>query len=217
MPGVAAVITNGDLTGLAKYKQSIELADTIICVDGAARRVLETEIKPDVLLGDLDSIDQASKTKLQAAGVSVEKHPAEKDQTDTELALDYCVRAGLNEVRLFGAVGSRLDHSLANIFLFIKAKQWGLDLMLYTATGLSRLVNSNLNITGEPGDIVSLLPLSATVTGVTLTGLKYPLTNAVIQFGSTQGISNQLTANTACITVERGTLLVIHTPAAYHA
>ncbi len=212
MSKTAAVITNGNLTALAQVREIITGTELIICVDGAAEHLKLHGIVPHVLLGDLDSVSEETRAALAKMDVAIEKYPAEKDQTDTELAMEYCARNGVRKVFLFGATGSRLDHSLANVFLFVKAKNLGLDVTLFTNTSRVQLVNQKLTIRGKPGDLFSLLPLSENVTGITLEGLKYPLQDATIELGSSLGISNELTGDTATVTVKSGNLLAVFTP-----
>ncbi|WP_366924684.1 thiamine diphosphokinase [Metallumcola ferriviriculae] len=215
MNKIAAIITNGNLDLLEQNKKQIMETDFIVCVDGAASILTRWNIQPHVLLGDLDSINLAARRSMEQMGVPIQQHPVEKDQTDTELALHYCTKKGFSKVLLFGALGSRLDHSLANVLLCLAAQKLGLQLTIFTDTGWARLVGTHLSIQGEPGDLLSLLPLSECVSGVTLDGMKYPLDNASIHLGTTRGISNELSGNCASVSVTSGDLLAIFTRQAH--
>ncbi len=206
------IVTNGILENVDKLRQLMREGYPLVCADGAADSLKAFNILPDVLIGDLDSIDPATQKNLEQEGVIVEKWPAEKDYTDTELALLYCSQREANQVFLFGSIGSRLDHSLANVFLTVRAQKLGIRLYIVTDTSIVTLVDKELFLKGKPGDLLSILPITNQVTGATLKGFKYPLENAAIELGSTLGISNEFLAAETSITVKSGYLLAIHTP-----
>ncbi|MBO8167924.1 MAG: thiamine diphosphokinase [Thermoanaerobacteraceae bacterium] len=206
------VVTNGNLEAIAELKKTAARTAALVCVDGAADSLKKCGLIPDVLIGDFDSIEPETKEELEQHGVMLESYPPEKDFTDTELALKYCANHGAKTVYLFGALGSRLDHSLANILLCVKAKEWGLHLIIVTGTGRAQIVDKRLQLSGHKGDMLSLLPLSPAVHGVTLRGLKYPLDNATMKLGASLGVSNEFIEESAIIEVKSGYLLAIHTP-----
>ena len=211
MSNTFIIVTNGVLENADKLRQLIREGYPLVCADGAADSLKAFNILPDVLIGDLDSIAPATLKDMEQKGVQVEKWPPEKDYTDTELALLYCSQRKAKQVFLFGSVGSRLDHSLANVFLTVRAQKLGIRLYLVTNTSIITMVDKELFLEGKPGDLLSLLPITNQVTGATLKGFKYPLENATIELGSTLGISNEFLTTETSIAVKSGYLLAIHT------
>jgi thiamine pyrophosphokinase len=167
---------------------------------------------PDVVLGDLDSASAEVRGALEAAGAEVERFPREKDQTDTEIALLAAKRRGATQIELLGALGgARLDHALANVLLLALPSLRGVPVTLRDERHEVRLIRGGerLALAGTPGDLVTLLPLTRTVGGVTTTGLRYALQDGVLRMGSSRGVSNELTRKRATLSVGRGSLLVV--------
>lgn len=138
-------------------------------------------------------------------------HPAAKDKTDTELALDYAVARGAREVELFGALGGRLDHLLANVALLTHARNRGVVMRVVDGDTTAFLAAARTAIPARRGDLVSLLPVSASVSGVTTAGLRYPLRKATLRRGSSLGVSNVATSGVPTVRVGRGQLCVVVT------
>jgi thiamine pyrophosphokinase len=192
----------------------------VVAADGGARHAAALGVRIDRWVGDGDSIDPVELEALGGAGVAIERAPAEKDESDAELALVAALDAGATAVILLGALGGpRVDHALANIGLLAHPALNGRRLVLYDerAARLSLLVAAQLPVTvelrGRPGDLVSLLPAGETATGVTTRGLQYPLDGEPLLLGRTRGVSNVRTGTVASVTLESGRLLVIETPA----
>ncbi len=206
----AVVFVNGevqDYTALAKW---LRPGDHLIGADGGTRHMLALGLMPDVVVGDLDSLEPETVTKLIAQGVDVERYPVAKDQTDLELAIERGLRAGASEILLLGALGGRLDQTLANL-LILAQRNWPVPLRLAEGSQLAQLLRSGetLMLPAAPGSTVSAIPLSAVVTGITYTGLEYPLEDATLTLGSTRGVSNVVASSPATITIDEGVLLVV--------
>ena len=209
----AAVVPNGPgrLTGAALA--SVRAADLVIAADGGARRLLDLGIAPHYLVGDLDSLPQQTLARLTSAGCRLQRHPADKDATDTELAIELALVRGATDIDLVGATGgARLDHSLANVLLL--AADWppGVRLRLVEAAATARVLHAgqSVDVPGTVGDIVALLPLAGPARGITTRGLRYALAGEDLAFGRARGVSNVLTAPVATISLAAGLLLVIH-------
>jgi len=205
----AAIIANGSFHVGGPVQGCLEQADFIICADGGAEHVLKLGIIPHVLLGDFDSISHRTREILRERGVEFVPFSPVKDKTDTELAVEYAVEAGAREIFLLGATGSRLDHTLANLYLLCRANLLGVKLSLVDRVNQVWLVEERITLQGSRGQYLSLLPLSPRVTGVTTRGLKYPLTGATLVWGSSWGISNEFLGGEAEVTLTGGQLLVI--------
>lgn len=193
----------------------LDEADLVMAVDGGAAWLQSIGRRPDVLVGDLDSIEPAVVDQLERGGVEVERHPVEKDSSDCELALAHAVRRGADRIVVLGAIGGeRLDHELANVLLLVAPTQpGGLDLRIVRGATCLRVVRSGSTLTIEArlGSLVSLLPLGGDAEGVTTSGLRYALHDEPLHMGSTRGLSNVVAAQPASVRLRQGTLLVIET------
>jgi thiamine pyrophosphokinase len=191
-------------------------ADLVIAADGGATSLDRLDRRPDLLVGDLDSTDPALVERLATAGTRVERHAIDKDASDTELALDAAVAAGATEVILLGALGgSRLDHELANLLLLADRSLRHVDARVVHGTSSVRVLSGGgeLLLSGEPGGLVTLLPIGGYATGVTAAGVRWPLDGAVLAMGRSRGLSNEITSQPASVSLEGGALLVIESAA----
>ena len=195
----------------------------VIAADGGAIHAGPLGLTVDQWVGDGDSISPALLAQLEAAGVGIVRAPADKDETDTELALLAAIDAGADEITILGALGgARTDHALANVGLLGHPALDGRPVRLYDEHGarLSLLVAPDAAgqpvthaLAGRPGDIVSLVPIGASAVGVTTDGLRFALRGEPLVLGRTRGVSNVRMEPVARVTLESGRLLVIETPA----
>ena len=201
----AGDLAPGDVAGL-------DDADVVIAADGGGESVVRVGRRPDRLVGDLDSVDPETVARLEAAGTTVERHPADKEASDTELALRAALDAGATSVVLLGATGGeRLDHELANLLLLVDPSFAGLPVTAVHGDTTMRAVRAGerLALAGRIGDLVTLLPIGGEAVGVTTTGLRWTLRDAVLRLGGSRGLSNQVVAPPAAVAVDRGALLVV--------
>ena len=206
----AVVVASGELA--PRDERWLEWADLVIAADGGAAALTRHGRRPDVLVGDLDSVDAALVDDLAAAGTRVERHPADKEASDSELALGAAIAAGAGEIVLIGATGGpRLDHELANVLLLADPAFVGRQVRLIHGSTVVRAIagGDRLELTGSEGDLVTLLPIGGDVAGVTTGGLRWPLAEATLTMGRSRGLSNQIDAPPASVSLERGTLLVV--------
>jgi thiamine pyrophosphokinase len=189
-------------------------ASLVIAADGGAAALDRLGRRPDRLVGDLDSADATLVERLAATGVAIERHPADKDESDTELALDAARAAGATEVVLLGALGGdRLDHGLANLLLLTDAELSGVDIRLVGGGSVVRVLHGghSLLLRGPVGALVTLLPIGGNAAGVTTDGLRWPLAASELRTGRSRGLSNVVERTPAAVSLEHGTLLVIET------
>ncbi len=207
----AIIFANGLLNDADAVRAALAPDDVLIAADGGARHCRALGLTPAVVIGDFDSLDGADLARLEAAGVRVIRHPARKDFTDLELALQHAAALGAEEVLIFAALGARWDQTLANLLLpaapgfervRIRLIDGPQEMMLLRGGG-------SLELTGAPGDTVSLIPLGGDAHGVTTHGLEYPLSAGDLQFGATRGVSNVLLGEKAAVQVKDGLLLCI--------
>ena len=204
------VVASGDLD--PRDTMLLDRADLVIAADGGASSLDRLGRRPNLLVGDLDSTDAALVERLAAAGTRVERHPIDKDASDTELAFEVALAAGATEILLLGAVGGeRLDHELANVLLLADPALTGHDVRLARGSISLRVLRGGeqLALAGDPGDLVTLLPIGGDVSGVTTHGLRWALEGASLRVGRSRGLSNEVVAAPASVQMEHGTLLVV--------
>jgi thiamine pyrophosphokinase len=165
----------------------------------------------DVVIGDLDSISSSNKDELRQNKTEVIQYSSKKDETDLELALKLALERGSDWIRVAGALGGRVDHSLANISLLSHPMLNGLDCRFDDGVVEVTLIIDEDIITGNPGDLVSLLPWGGDCSEVITSGLQYWLNNETLYPGSSRGVSNTLIEPAAKISLAKGRLLCIHT------
>jgi len=206
------IFANGIITDAPRLRAYLRPDDLIICADGGTRHAHQMGLIPHIIVGDLDSLEPELASHMEQAGVEIQRHSPHKDQTDLELALQLAVSKEPREIMLMGALGGRLDQMLGNIMLLTRPEYVGIRLTVVEANQTAILLRNHdsLTLQGQIGDTLSLIPLTATVTNVTLQGVAWPLINATLTLGSTWTISNQLTAPVATVQIGLGLLLVIH-------
>ncbi len=211
----ALILANGELAQPDVLRARIQAAafDLVLGVDGGARYAAPLGVALHAVVGDMDSLTAAQRQALP--GVKLVTYPPEKDETDLELALLYAKEQGAEEMVIAGALGGRLDATAANLMLLASEGLQPSRLELWHGAQTAWVVRPpGVEITGQAGDMVSLVPLTGDVLGVTERGFKYPLHRARLPLGSARGVSNVLEKTAGHISLERGLLLVTHTPAA---
>jgi thiamine pyrophosphokinase len=194
----------------------------VVAADGGARLADRLGVRLDRWVGDGDSLGEDGLAELEAAGVPIERSRADKDESDTELAIRAALREAADGIVIVGGLGGRrIDHALANIGL-LAMPELG-DRRAVILDGRSRLTlirapradGSPVDrpLPGRVGDIVSLLPIGPGVEGVTTRGLAYPLTAEPLPTGGARGLSNVRSAPDAGVSVTAGSLLVVESPA----
>jgi thiamine pyrophosphokinase len=207
----AVIFANGVLTKPEKARSVLRSGDLIIAADGGARHCSSLGIKPDIVIGDFDSLDPDEMSALEAAGARLVRYPIRKDFTDLELAIQFANEKDAEEVLVLGALGSRWDQTLANLLLPAARAYSIMHIRILDGSQEISLIQADqtLSLSGQPGDIVSLLPLGGNVQGVTTKGLEYPLVYETLYFGATRGISNVMLDRQAEIKLKSGLLLCI--------
>jgi len=205
------LFANGELPYPDQARALIRPDDFILCADGGARHVMSLGLTPDRVVGDFDSLDSTDLLRLSRDGAELDVYPRDKDYTDLELALQVARDLRPEEVILLGALGGRLDQTLANIFLLARPEYATLRVTLVNGPERAWVVRDELVVRGRPGDILSVIPLTPDVTGLTYhDGLRWPLTDAALPFGSSRGVSNELVAEEARLSLKTGVILVVY-------
>jgi len=208
---IVIIFANAPLSRPPDLLNRIKQADLIIAADGGANHCLALGIVPDVLLGDLDSIEPGVLQKCQETGAAIHRYPERKNATDLELSLDFALEKGAEKVWLLGGHGGRWDMSLATIMLAASEKYRALGITLLGADCSMKILHPGTlhRFTGCVGGTVSFLPLKGDSSGITLSSFEYPLTNYAIPFGSTRGISNIVQSDMATEQHDSGILLCV--------
>lgn len=210
----AVIFANGELNDRQQTLQWLDDEDLLIAADGGSRHYLALGLIPEIIIGDLDSLESDLLEKFETLGSRIVRHPARKDFTDLELALRFAAERGVEDILVFGALGARWDQTLANMLLPTHPDLASARIRLIDGRQEIRLIRpgERLQVQGSPGDTVSLIPLKEAVSGVSTHGLEYPLSDEGLDFGATRGVSNVLLGDQAEIFIRAGLLLcvVIH-------
>lgn len=184
--------------------------DLLIGADSGARFLITNGLRPDIAIGDFDSVSEEDLLEIRKiSGQTIACDPIDKDYTDTEMAIRLALDLQPTEIILLGALGTRFDHSLANVHLLALSSQQQVKMTIIDDHNKISLISDQLIIEQQGYPNVSLLPLSLKVEGITLDGFQYPLTDAELTIGQSLGISNVLVSSTGTISIRTGLLLVI--------
>jgi thiamine pyrophosphokinase len=209
----AFIFANGKRLNLAAVRQMIRPEDYLVAADGGLRYLAQLGLSANLVIGDLDSISSAELAELQKSTARVMRYPRGKNETDLELALETVVQEGCKTILVLAALGGRLDMTLSNIFLLALPGLAAVDVRLedgFEEVFLIRPGGTGREISGQPGDTVSLLPWGGPAGGVRTQGLLYPLRGETLYPERSRGISNQLVGSQASVTLADGLLICIH-------
>jgi thiamine pyrophosphokinase len=178
-------------------------SDFVIAADGGYAVLQKVGIKPDLVVGDFDSLGYLPNHP------HVVRHPVEKDDTDLALAAKEGLARGFRRFVFFGGVGGRLDHTLANLALLHRLSLNGYQGFLYgEGAVLTAITNATLTFCAPKGNTLSVFAVGADAHGVSLQGVKYPLESASLTPSIALGVSNEFTDRAACVSVQDGSLLL---------
>ncbi len=206
------IIANGTRRARRQLQSLARSAALVIAADGGAEIAERAGVSPHLLIGDMDSVPAPTRDRLASLGIEIQATSPDKDQTDAELALEIAAARGASEVWLAAALGGRVDHTLANLLLPLLARRLGVRLRLVDGRTEAHLAEGPVVLNARVGDLVSLIPLSPAVEGITTVGLRYPLRDEPLVRGATRGISNVVVSTPAGLAgVGAGDLLLVHT------
>lgn len=201
----AIIFSGGSYGNLDFYKKELRADDFIITADGGYLMAEKLGVKVDIALGDFDTIDKAC---VKAEKIVVLNK--EKDLTDSQSALLLVKEQKIDKCMMFGGTGSRIDHTLANIFLLKSAKDMGIELCIYDENNIIYYTEDEIEISKKEGYHLSVVQLTD-CENVSLSGLYYPLQNKNLPFCDIIGISNEFTEDSCRISLSHGSLLVMLT------
>lgn len=210
MSKTGIIISGGDISKKDNIKDFISSEAVVVCADYGYVYAGQNGISPTAVIGDFDSIAEVG-GEIPHGNFETEVFKVEKDQSDTQLCVDYLLKKNIKNIIIFGALGGkRFDHSFANIQLLEYGKKRGANIRIINGCTEIFLVDSEkIEISGKIGDCVSVFALH-NAKGVSYSGLKYPLENAEIKSDVPFGLSNSMTKETAEVSVKKGELLIMH-------
>lgn len=178
----------------------------VVAIDRGFSYVESIGVRPDVALGDFDSLGYVPQ------GVEVLTFDSHKDKSDMELAFDYARSKGARAVSVYGALGKRLDHTLANLGVFAQASEQGMRVMAIDRSWALRMLTgpAQLVLPAREAGVCSVFAMNDEARGVTIRGLEYPLEDAVLTNRTSLGLSNEFIGEEASISVQTGTIAVIY-------
>ncbi len=209
----ALILVNGELYQPDVLRSRIRAGafDLVLGADGGARYADTLNVTLDAIIGDLDSFSALEQPGI--GNTELVSYPAEKNETDLELALLYVEQQGADQIVMVGAMGGRMDMTIANILLITQASLSSCRIEVWHGEQTGWFIKPpGEDISGHPGDTLSLIPLGGDASGITTKGLKYSLKDEKLIFGPARGISNLLEKPPAHIKLAEGLLLAIHTP-----
>ena len=204
-----AIFANGILPNLERARLLVNKDDFLICADGGCQHALALGLQPSLVIGDLDSMTLEVRSMIDHK-VKIIEHPHDKDETDLELAIRYGLEHKPDSILIVGALGNRLDQTLGNIALLSDPKLATLNVRLDDGVEEAMFCRNVMQVTGAPGDVVSLIPWGGAVAGVRTEGLRWPLHGETLYPDKTRGISNEMLNDQVNIRIESGLLLIVH-------
>lgn len=204
------IFANGDLKNPEAIKRLAAQTGMIIAADGGLAHVQALGLIPHLLIGDLDSVSEDQIRWAEEQGAEVRRFSMDKDETDLELALIAAAETNPQRIFIVAALGGRLDQTLSNIFLLNLPFLVDSDVRIDDGQQEVILVRGVVDLVGAPGDLVSLLPLSPIVCGITSSGLEYPLHDETMIFFHSRGVSNRMTGRKAHVEFQSGILICLH-------
>lgn len=206
----AVIFAGAKITNYEFCKEYIEGATLIICCDGGVHHTKALGITPHYIVGDFDSASQEVLSYYKEKNIPICQYPTKKDETDMQIGIHLALAKGATELVLFGGIGNRFDHTLANAHLLLGLLKKGIRARLVDQNNCVELVDKPTTIYGKVGDLVSTIPLSMMVKGVTLTGFEYPLVNRDLALDDDLvAVSNVLAKKEATIEFTEGYLFII--------
>jgi len=215
MPRIV-VFANGELPDLESARALLQPSDYLIAADGGANHLMKMGILPEVVIGDLDSVDDDILFELTNAEVNIEQYSEDKDETDIELALRYAIEMQPTSILIVGALGGRLDQTIANLSILTDPMLPKIDIRLDDGVEeaffcrASTAKGGQAQVQGRSGDTVSLIPWNGPAEGVATEGLQWPLYGETLFPDKSRGVSNAILGESASIKLEKGLLLIVH-------
>ncbi len=203
------IFANGNLDNPPSILNGIQPSDLVIAADGGTHHCRSIGIVPQVIIGDLDSLEESDVAFYHSMGTEIIKFPAQKDETDLELALRLAVKRASTQAYIIGGMGARWDMTIANVLLAAHPQFSGISICLLDGHDTLTILHGacQMDFPGHRGHTLSLIPLGGDAQGITTSGMEYPLEDETLYFGSPRGVSNIIIGDPAWVSLRQGTLL----------
>ncbi len=195
----AMIFAGGEFGGAPQTKNCFT-----VCADGGYKNAVKAKIVPDVVIGDMDSIGDIPEN------IETVRASTRKDETDTQLCIDYLAEKGYDDITVVCALGGRCDHEFANLMLTVYGANRGVKVTLQGDNVSVSAIKGKAVFKGSRGDTFSMFPVGGDAEGVTTQGLSYSLSGDTLKFDTPMGISNVFTADEACVSARKGIIIAIH-------
>lgn len=184
--------------------------DKVIVADRGLEILNKINLVPNYIIGDFDSVNESILNEYKNKNIEVLKLNPEKDYTDTHMALKLAIELKSNQIYILGALGKRMDHTIANIHILKEAVDNNINCKIIDKNNEIELITSGTNeVKNSKYKYISLIPLTSNVTGIILKGFKYSLDNATLEIGQSIGVSNEIVSDKAEIIIKTGILIMI--------
>ncbi|MGH2629225.1 MAG: thiamine diphosphokinase [Actinomycetota bacterium] len=181
----------------------------VIAADVGLAEANRMGVEVDLLVGDMDSVSRGDLEAFEDAGGEVRRYPQDKDATDLELAIAAAMAADVGRMVVVGGSGGRLDHLLGNALLLASPRHAGIDVDAVFGAALLHVVRGRRELTGTPDELISLLAVGGPAAGVRTEGLRWTIDDAVLEPGSSLGISNRFLGGRAVVEVAHGVVIAV--------
>lgn len=199
----AVIIGNGTIDDYNYIGGKLRKNDYVICADGGYKHAVALNVKPAVVIGDMDSIGE---NEYDGEVINL---PIRKDFTDSEVCVKYILLKDFDEILMLAFTGTRADHTLTNMLLLKQIAEAGKNAKIVDEHNEIIFASAENTIYGQKGDIVSIIPVGGNLSGITTKGLDYPLENETLVFGESRGVSNVMTTGKCSVTIASGMGLII--------
>lgn len=203
------IISGGDIKDYDLLKEQVNESDYIVCADSGASQILKIGKYPDIVIGDLDSLQKEEMDILKNENVEIIKFPVMKDETDTELCIDYLFKNNIKNITLMGVMGTRFDHTLANVYLLRKINVLGGTGKILDKFNTIYYVDNTIELKKNTDYFISIIPISSEGVSISLSGFLYSINKGHLNFGSSKGISNKIIEKAGNIKIHKGEAFVI--------
>lgn len=207
----AVIFANGIVRDYALIYPCLQPRDFIMAADGGLKHIHHLKLKPALVIGDLDSITASDLDIAEYEQTEIMRFDKDKNETDLELAIEAAMQRGYREILIVAGLGGRLDQTMANLLLMLHPDFAKCNITFDDGFEEVCLIHGTCEVKGNPGDIISIIPVKGDCRGVKTENLKYPLCDETLSQFKTRGISNVMTSTQATISIEEGTALCIRT------
>jgi len=205
------IVLGGDAPAASLLAERFAWADVVVAADRGLQYAMDSDLLPNIVIGDFDSADVMLAERARMRGCDVRMLPSMKDRTDGQEALDIALALGCDEIALVGGFGGRFDHQFGHICLLVRALRHGAKAWMESLEERIACFEKGVaEIKGNVGDMVSILPFGEGLWVKKVEGLQYPIDNQALPIDYPYGISNVLTSASAFITITAGTAVVTH-------